>query len=339
MYLPIRLKIKWPGDAGNSLRTGQSNILYGSMYNISQLLFTLLPLCNYREIENNGLWVFPKSLPHKVAAWDSCPETQLQIRNQRQSSDDRSKFSCQGQIIKSAYYKTDGCDMLSLEQSSKAIAHSNKKLVYVGDSLIRQLHTAALCSGEDCQSLNRTQMKLITDLFLRSDIPCDPRCAVDKEFRKQRKFLHPCWACRRDGIKKDFKGNLVDPTAWHRKLPKEDTLGLVINSGAWYNSFKGVMNSTATYAETLHTVGPILQNLREMRNIEVFWVGLPPHIFDLTTTNSSTYGYEWIYYGEKDKVAKDILSPYGVTFVNTDVLTKPRKLRDPFIAADGIHWW
>lgn len=180
---------------------------------------------------------------------------------------------------------------------------------------------------------------MVTDLFLRSDIPCDPRCATDPELRSQKVFLHPCWACKADGIRRDFGLYLQDTEAWHHKLPVQDTAAIVMGSGAWYNAFKGVINSTETYAETLRAVGPILQDLKSTRDIDVFWVGLPPHIFNTTTTNQSTYGYEWIFFSDKDAIAKSILTPFGVTFVDTSVLTKPRKMKDPYVAADGIHWW
>eukprot|EP01032_Pedospumella_encystans_P025799 gene25799-29145_t len=94
------------------------------------------------------------------------------------------------------------------------------------------------------------------------------------------------------------------------------------------------MNSTSTYMETLHAIGPILHDLNVKRGIGIFWVGLPPHNFNLTTANASMYGYEWIYFEQKDAIAKHILTPYGVTFVDTNVLTKSRKLKDPGIAAD-----
>ena len=99
------------------------------------------------------------------------------------------------------------------------------------------------------------------------------------------------------------------------------------------------MNSTASYIETLQTIGPIFKRLRDERDIEVFWVGLPPHGLNLSVVNASTFGYEWIYYEHKDSIAKQILRPYGVTFVDVNALVKARKLVDENVAADGIHWW
>lgn len=59
----------------------------------------------------------------------------------------------------------------------------------------------------------------------------------------------------------------------------------------------------------------------------------------MSTHDASVPGYEWVYYSEKDAVAKAILEPYGVIFIDNNKLTKPRKVHDPSIAADSIHWW
>lgn len=309
------------------------------MVNVTSFLLSVLPLCTYREIETNGSWVFPKALPRKAGSWDSCPSTLLHARNSKFIADDRKKFSCNGHNLFAARFQQRGCDLQTLEQSTKILAMNRKKIVYVGDSLMRQLYVSSLCSGEYGHTLNQSQVLYVPDLFLRNDIPCDPRCASDTKLRQQKSLVHPCWACRKTGIKQNFSNYLEDANAWHHKLPQQDFSALIIGSGAWYNTFKGIMNSTSTYMETLHAIGPIFQHLKTTRAIEIFWVGLPPHIFNLTTTNASTYGYEWIYFEHKDAIAKDILTPYGVTFIDTNVLTKPRKLRDPFIAADGMHWW
>jgi len=308
------------------------------MVNVTGLLLSALPFCSYREIETNGSWVFPKALPRKAGSWDACPSTQLYTRNSRYMADDRKKFSCSGQNFQVAKFATTGCEIMQTNQSTTKLSHQRRKIVYVGDSMMRQLYVSSLCSGEYCHSLNHSQVHYVPDLFLRNDIPCDPRCATDIKFRQQKTFKHPCWACRKTGIKQNFSNYLTDTQTWHHKLPKEDIGALVIGSGAWYNSFQGIMNSTSTYMETLHAIGPILHDLNAKRGIEIFWVGLPPHNFNLTTANASMYGYEWIYFEQKDAIAKHILTPYGVTFVDTNVLTKSRKLKDPGIAADGIHW-
>lgn len=177
------------------------------------------------------------------------------------------------------------------------------------------------------------------DIFLRGDIPCDPRCLTDPAFRQQEMIglRHPCFACL-EKDPRDFSNYASNPEEWHHRLPT-DTTAIIIGSGAWYNLYKGIMNSTFTYAETLHALGPVFLHLQKTRGIDTFWHGLPPHNINISVQNSSDYGYEWIFFTEKDYIAKTILEPYGVTFLDTDRLTKARKARDPWVAADGLHWW
>ena len=86
-------------------------------------------------------------------------------------------------------------------------------------------------------------------------------------------------------------------------------------------------------------LGPVFQSLKINHSIEVFWLGLPPHNVDLTKMNETDYGYEWIHFEEKNAIAKSVLEPYGVTFIDTHALLERRKRLDPRISADGLHWW
>ena len=77
----------------------------------------------------------------------------------------------------------------------------------------------------------------------------------------------------------------------------------------------------------------------EIHGIDVFWIGLPPHNQDIKTAVAEDYGYEWLLFDEKDRIAKSILEPYGVTFIEQGSLLKRRKKLDPSISPDGLHWW
>jgi hypothetical protein len=90
--------------------------------------------------------------------------------------------------------------------------------------------------------------------------------------------------------------------------------------------------------------GPLLGRLRE-RNIEVFWVGLPPSTPSTPSSlreGSETLGgdlYDWRLFRDKDSMAERLLTPHGVTFIDVAVLTAARKAVDPSVSADGLHWW
>jgi hypothetical protein len=42
---------------------------------------------------------------------------------------------------------------------------------------------------------------------------------------------------------------------------------------------------------------------------------------------------------EKDQIAENYLSAIGVHFLNTRPALLPRKIVDPMVSVDGLHWW
>ena len=297
-----------------------------------------LPLCSYLNIFN-GNWTF-SAAPRKVNAWASCPLYQQGIiQLDSYARHHEGKFSCLDLIHTKATYRAHECNILPIRDSFQAVASTNKAIVYIGDSLIMQLYLAAQCSAELFGVSQTLKSVVIQDLFLRNDIPCDPRCLTNETFRLQDTWVHPCWACR-SGKRKEFSTFETDPDSWHNRLPSSPLSAVVLSSGAWYNTFKGIINSTATYIEMLHKVGPILRSINKVRSAEVFWVGLPPIVIHPGHDNETrAYMYEWIAYADKDRIAKEILQAYGVNFIDTDRLTRYRKFIDLNTSADGMHWW
>lgn len=309
------------------------------MYNFTQKLLQFLPLCTYTDILFNSTWSYSPPLRREYP-WRMCPETEQFAHTNTTLTHQHATFSCLKQKYRKAHFLTPGCNVLPLKESLHALQAHGTKITYVGDSLSMQPYISLRCASEWFHVPKYQDISFQVDVFLRGDIPCDPRCLTDPAFRNNNTIhplRHPCFACR-DKDPRIFVNYASSPEEWHHKLPNATT-ALIIGSGAWYNSFKGIINSTVTYTETLSVLGPILQDLKRTRNIETFWQGLPPHNMNLSTANSSMWGYEWIYYPEKDALAKSILEPYGVVFIDTDKLTKERKARDPLVAADGLHWW
>jgi hypothetical protein len=248
------------------------------------------------------------------------------------------KFSCSDRHYRKAVYQTPSCKFLRLEETSKLLVQYNFTVAYAGDSLPAQLYTNAMCSAETHGFSMASHTYFLHDIFLRNDIPCDDRCLTNTTFLSQKTFKHPCWGCR-NGTRHDYKAYLNDPKTWHNRAAALNVSALIVGNGAWYNSFQGIINSTSTYIETLQTTGPILQYLRERHGTHVLWLGLVPPNVDVTKMNETDYGYEWIHFEEKDALAKSILEPYGVTFIDTNMLLKSRKKLDPWVSADGMHWW
>ena len=133
---------------------------------------------------------------------------------------------------------------------------------------------------------------------------------------------------------------------WQDKLPPNVT-AVMLGAGAWYNNLDGhdvhTYYSIASYIETLALLGPIARKVKQIHGAEVFWVGMPPVIIrpeDIASKGTSFYfKYEWSSYTEKNRLAKEILEPFGVHYIDVDMLTRYRKEHDWSVTVDGQHWW
>lgn len=301
-------------------------------------LLGVLALCSNADIHQNGSWSFHSKMSMAYDPWKSCPQTDSYVMADKYLTDEKEKFSCIGKPYRRAVFHSGHCRLLKYEESLQAIKNNNVRIAYVGDSILNSLYLSGLCTSEHFLTPVFNSTVFIQDLFLRNDFPCDDRCITNSTFRTQQAFKHPCWSCR-DGIRKSYSAFQHDPNSWHNKIAQHNVTALVISTGVWYNIFQGLMNSTDTYIETLTTIGPIFQKLLQIHGIDVFWIGLPPHNQDIKTAVAEDYGYEWLLFDEKDRIAKSILEPYGVTFIEPGSLLKRRKKLDPSISPDGLHWW
>ena len=298
---------------------------------------TALSLCSYKDIHTNGGWMFHRKTLKGYDPWLECPETGNWANNDEYFADERRKFTCLGQPYNHATFHIPTCELLQLDHTLKYIQQENISIAYVGDSLGGELYVSTRCASERISNSISSQFPFFLETFLRDDIPCEEKCLTNSTLRALPIFKHPCWACK-NGIRKSFHDFLDDPKSWHNRIRNMNITAVVVGSGAWYNTFQGIMNSTATYIETLQTFGPIFQNLQQ-HGTQIYWIGLPPHLVDITTMNETMYGYEWIHFEQKDNLARNILEPYGVSFIDTAHLLKTRKIHDHNCTADGLHWW
>lgn len=248
-----------------------------------------LSLCSLSALQF-GTWQLNKTLPIDYVPWRECPRFYLAPNKLpfllKEHAD---KYSCPCQQYKISMYNTDECVFSSVADSIRIIndhvklsatnslttRNSTFSITYIGDSLMGQIVFAAKCMQEHLAT-PRFNINVIWDIFLRNDIPCDDRCITDAKFLHQPGFFHPCWGCR-DGKRANFSEFLNSPLAWYNRIPN-DTNYVVLSTGAWYNSFRSFMNSTATFIETIQAIAPLLHNLKEQRGITTYWLGLPPYL-------------------------------------------------------------
>jgi hypothetical protein len=206
--------------------------------------------------------------------------------------------------------------------------------MFIGDSLVSQTFMTASCFQE-MFSFHGLHLDKIFESFLRNDIPCLPECLSNVTFREFNRNLwySPCSACA-DGIRGNFTEYLNSPDAWMNRIP-EDTLAIVMGSGPWYSDWKGIHHSNLVFEETMKMISPTITKLIHKRKIIVIWQGLPPMKFDGYVPISN---YDWNHYPAKDSLARKILEPLGVHFLNVSNLIYERKFHDRNISSDGLHW-
>jgi hypothetical protein len=60
---------------------------------------------------------------------------------------------------------------------------------------------------------------------------------------------------------------------------------------------------------------------------------------DYYRSERSVEAFEWHLMEEKNELARKYLSGSGVYYVNTRPALLPRKIADPMVTTDGLHWW
>lgn len=236
-------------------------------------------------------------------------------------------------------------DPTSVVKKGSATSHKDhvdakplKRIVYIGDSLVTETYLAAKCLLEHHHLTSYIDVSYSGEVFLRDDIPCDPMCINNATMYLpyQGQLRNPCWACA-DGRLRTWAEFVKRPSSWVNRVPN-DTIAVVMGGGTWYNGYKGLIDPSAAYYDTLSKLRPILKEWITDRGITVFWQGLVPTIPEQLVSLNVTELYGWAYFDEKDLMAKTMLEPIGVQFVNVSALTRERKRMDIKLNADPIHW-
>lgn len=80
--------------------------------------------------------------------------------------------------------------------------------------------------------------------------------------------------------------------------------------------------------------------LMKEHRIPCYWVSMPPVPSSYAVTPMYIHHPDWSSYSEKNEQAQRILSTYqGITFVDIESLLMQRKIVNPNVTADGLHWW
>jgi hypothetical protein len=225
---------------------------------------------------------------------------------------------------------SDTSPTVAAEQTPNA--KSRNRLVYVGDSLSAQSFIAGTCLIEQFGYQQDILTSYVPELWLRPDIPCIPECIDNSAlYSKHKEMFNPCAGCYK-GKYRPFDVYSHHPRFWYQRIPN-DTLAVIMGNGAWYNGYKGVIDSNKVFEETMVLITPLIQTLINVRNISVFWVSLPP------TAQDGKAEYEWMHFRQKDSIVKKHLEPLGVMFIDEMALLNERKLKDPQMNPDGFHWW
>lgn len=82
----------------------------------------------------------------------------------------------------------------------------------------------------------------------------------------------------------------------------------------------------------LHAVGKAVEKVAKDRGILVFWQDIPP----VTSIKKAEYG--WEYFHQLNELASQILRKYGVHILRTEHAYYARKLLDPKVSGDGMHF-
>lgn len=256
-----------------------------------------------------------------------------------------------------------------MKMTMRGTKSARKSLVFIGDSLGSQLFYNAKCELEGMRSHLSNRLEFIYTPYLRPDLPCHKNCSDSTFFEHWKgKFPDFCLGCRpidkdllktmnksiessnnstsslTDGKgintrnKVSFRGvALVDDWHWCRFLNLNQTAAIVINSGAWFSPFFGFTVGSGPgsgddyFENTLQMNAPIIRYLIETESISVAWLVLPP-------TDTRREEWDWHRFRHRNRIAKKILEPLGVIFIDFWNVALARYIHDTTATVDLLHW-
>lgn len=233
-----------------------------------------------------------------------------------------------------AIFVPNRCHLMHFDKSLAVLNRvlGNYSIVFMGDSLGRQQFEAATCD-----TVNEVSQKFsfITSHFIRQDLPCKSECQNVTyqriQMEKENNFCKQCNVLPIGVPIAEAQQRLME-IFFKEQFPPNMRV-LIINSGAWYNYHKGLIG-LPEYEEMLHLLAPIVGNMVQNGRL-VAWMPAPISNDDKDMANF----YGWSDFDKYNKLAKFLLAPLGVLFVdNMEDILHVRKLEDPRISSDALHW-
>lgn len=286
-------------------------------------------LCN-RDNVYKGDWSTNRSHDGRSTAYYLCPKTHRYVATQRSLVHQLKKYSCQEQAPGRAEFNRS-CELLPFPKSSALLKDNNEFVTLIGDSLMAQLYISLLCLSEQ-YDFPVTRMKFHSELFMRPDIPCKDQCLTNSTFLRQAGtgiLYNPCAACK-NGVKISFNASFFrSGKGWPSQISPRTTT-LLLGSGAWHHD-------PVIYQDMLHGIRFFLNSLTS-RGVKVYWLDLPPMDMYATVEPDKYEYFGWNKFSTYNTKSREILEPSGVIFLNTSEATRSRKILEPTIASDYMHW-
>jgi hypothetical protein len=238
--------------------------------------------------------------------------------------------------------------------------------------------TCVMEEAESRYQMDSFSATMIHSVLLTKGEPCDSRCidplfthwavsSTASNMTGVSASRHPCFACADNGAKMNASYTFQNfakrcyPGGDCRQLDIGHHLDwadyiianvthpavVVLTSGVWYSKAQGFEHSLVAYESMLQEIAPRIKEILAMRDA-VVWVGMPPVIPSIMPDIvkkmqprnfcSRLPLYQWDEFAAKDELARRILEPIGVIFVNVSAATWQRKAQNYWVAADGLHW-
>ena len=306
------------------------------------LLFNFTIFGNNFDIKNefctisnifNGSWSYGSKYFVPSNVYKNCPLLRHHLISSVLSDQPR-KWACHNGSYYEAKFINLNCKIKSIHQSLREL--QGKHLTLLGDSLMGQIYISLSCLAEQLGFHNKIKINYIHDLFLRPDVPCDPRCITNSTFCNEQRnsgIFNACFQCPY-GIYREFNNSYeFKSNYWPTKVRLSNTTSLILGIGAWYNNFHQIMSPIETYSNTLQRNVLILNNLTKL-GIKIYWIDTPP----MPSCNILCLGYGWSIFNEYNNIAREIFNSTQIIYLNTSQVTGKRKFYDRNITPDYLHW-
>jgi hypothetical protein len=266
----------------------------------------------------------------------SCQNTFSDVSGFPLLSDQIRKWTCWNQSYHLAsFQQLSSCSFLPWKRSIQKL--KDKKIAFVGDSLMAQLYISAQCMYESLGfPTERRNVRFFMNLMLRPDKPCYPEC-----LRNPTATPFRCFSCP-NGVRYEFNSSTpFYPHFWMSQIP-EETFAIITGAGAWFSLVK-FLDDTAEAVPVdpvelyFDKLAPFFHRFIHEKKMNVFWVNLPP----LTHSDPSLIRlYGWNNFAFFDSYAKERLTREGVVFIDSNRAVAERKRKDANISDHpyGLHW-